>query len=891
MSSSSQPVPDGPAPGAEWLRRYEDLQRRVTRFSAVEQGLINTRDLLDRELERFNRMHSFNTRAIRAHASGTFPGILAEAIVDVFELEFGCVWLLDAPGGLHSLPAGTTGLQVGETALRAFNGWLGRQFAGGGAEPRLLSGTDLDGLREHVPASQLVVARCRDSAGRCLGWVVGGITDERAEFHSPVRSEHLGSFRVFTQQTAALIQNRRDRSIIQRQVRSIQLSEERLSLALEASKAGLWDWDITAGRSFYSRQWLAILGHAPGEVSSAPEEWSGRLHPEDRERVLAALEAHVTGETDHYEQCFRMRHRDGHYVWIQSRGRALRKAGEGPHRMVGTHLDISAQKEMERRLREAEEAQRQAREQAESASRAKSVFLANMSHEIRTPLNGVSMALELLRKASLGPGQEQLVNAAEQSSRTLLRLLGDILDLSKIEAGRLELEEFTFDLPASIREIVDSFELLARDKELGLALILDPDLPTWVSGDPTRLGQVLSNLIGNAIKFTSKGRIQVAVGVRTQAPGECRVVFGVEDTGIGMSEEVQEGLFTPFMQADSSTTRRFGGTGLGLAISRLLVEMMGGSIAVESRPGQGTAFRFEVPLRVPSDPVEASLPAAPNAAPTAMPAHAGRVLVAEDDRVSRELAVLVVEGMGLEAASATNGQEAVRSFEQEDFDVILMDCNMPEMDGYEATRAIRAIEAARGTPAGARVKIIALTANVLVGERERCLQAGMDDYLTKPLVPPRLSAILSGFSRAASAARPETPPARAANPTRRLGELCQELDAELVRQLASDFLQELPGRLAELKSFHEARQLVELERAAHSLKGVGLSLGLDAFAAVARTVEECAEQCREAESSSASEAAASPDLDEALSAVPGAVDQVVKDVQEWLSRQEQAGTG
>ena len=865
MEDHPHPDPAPPTSGAEWLRRYEELQRRVTRFSAVEQGLINTRDLLDRELERFNRMHLFNTRAIRANSAAEFPDIVAEAIVDVFELEFGCLWLVDAEGGWHARPVGVTGLRADPAALKGFTEWLGRQCAEGGDEPRLIAGPELEGLRTWVPATQLVVAGCRDSAGRALGWLAGGVTDEQAEFYRPVRSEHLGSFRVFAQQASALIQNRRDRIIIQRQYDCIEVSEERLSLALEASRAGLWDWDIVAGRGLYSNQWLAILGYAPGALTASLDEWRDRLHPEDRATVLTALEAHIAGRTDHYEQCFRMQHREGHYVWIQSRGRVLRDADGRPYRMVGTHLDVSAQKALERRLREAEEAQRQAREQAESANRAKSVFLANMSHEIRTPLNGVSVALQLLRQSPIEPRQEQLVEAAEQSSRTLLRLLGDILDLSKIEAGKLELDAFAFDLSATLREAVSASDLLAREKGLTLAVTLAPGVPATVHGDATRLSQVLTNLVGNAVKFTAQGGVWITV--ETIPPGPV-IGFSVRDTGIGMSAEVQAGLFTPFVQADSSTTRRFGGTGLGLAISRLLVEMMGGRITVRSEPGQGAEFRFEIPL--PEAPRSAIAPAPSTDAAGVPSVRSGRMLIAEDDRISRELAVLVVEGMGLEVTAVANGREAVERFQAAPYDLVLLDCNMPEMDGYEACRAMRAIEAQRPEAGGNRARIIALTANVLVGERERCLQAGMDEYLTKPLAATRLAAMLG----TPPGAGPEPAPAVPESALTRLNQLCEELDPAMVRQLVADFLQDLPARIEELGSLHERRQFSDLERMAHSLKGVCLSFGLAELADTTRAVEH---------------AAGAPDpranavpLDRAIAAVPGAGARAANMLRAWL---------
>ena len=906
-----------PPPGGDWRQRYEELQRHVTGFSAVQQGLINTRDLLDRELDRFTRMHTFTTRAMQARSAADFPEIMAEAMVDVFELEFGCLWLAEAEGELSGLPAATTGLQADPAALRAFTAWMGRQPAHEAGAPRLLTGPDLDGLGQWVPANQLVISTCWDSAGRRLGWLAGGITQAAAGFHDALRPEHLGSFRVFTQQAAALIENRRDRAIIQQQVHRIELSEERLSLALEGSNTGLWDYNLKAGEAFYSRQWLAMLGYEPGQLSASPGEWSDRIHPEDRATVLAALEAHLAGKMEHYEQNFRIRHRAGHYLWIQTRGRALRDPSGQPYRMVGTHLDISAQKELESRLRESEEAQRQAREQAELASRAKSEFLAVMSHEIRTPMNAIIGMTNLLQNTPLDPQQTEFARTVAHSGEALLELINEILDFSKLESGNhFPLEEEVF----SLRELVAGVAQLLRAKaeagKLSLTAEVEPGIADRLRSDSGRLRQVLINLAGNGIKFTEQGHVAIRVRRRGGDPRVEQLRFEVEDTGIGISPANQARLFQPFSQLDSSTTRRHGGTGLGLAISKRIVELMGGRLGVTSVPGQGSSFWFELDLAVAEPPVAEAVAARTTAdaelfAPasvSATPSRPRRILVAEDHDINRRLAHFMLESLGYRADFAGNGLEAVAAWEQFGYDVVFMDCQIPEMDGFEATREIRRRETARSTPSAKRVRIVALTANAVKGDRERCLAAGMDGYISKPYTAQQLGAVLNPHPAPSGQTPPApagpTPPVVAGAPPgtpasgrltvteqtaqteppphalsrqnagfdpQRPAQLCADLGDEGMQAIIEDFLQDLPQRAAEMESLAAAGQWIELARLSHSLQGIGRTLGLDGFSAELRTLEEAA-----AAGDRATVAAW-------MRSLPGGVEQSIAAIRDWLT--------
>jgi signal transduction histidine kinase/CheY-like chemotaxis protein len=390
--------------------------------------------------------------------------------------------------------------------------------------------------------------------------------------------------------------------------------------------------------------------------------------------------------------------------------------------------DITARKNTELQLRRAIEV-------AEAAGESQSRFLATMSHEIRTPMNGVIGFTRMLKETPLTPRQNDYLELIDQSSRALLVIINDVLDYSKITADKLEVEKVRCDIRVLCEQTVRLLGPVAGDKGVGLELHVSPGVPETVIGDPVRISQILANLVGNAIKFTEKGGVTLDVG----APGPDLLVFRVTDTGIGIAPEHQARVLTPFGQADASTTRRFGGTGLGLSITRRLCELMDGCLTFSSEPGKGSVFTAAI---------RAASAAAPRVRETASPAPAApaapagadslNLLVCEDNSVNQAVIRAFLARLGHAATLAENGREGIELLARERFDAVLMDMEMPVMDGYEAVRLIRAAE----TPGGPRIRIIALTAHALKGERERCLALGMDDYLTKPVTIPDLKSAL-----------------------------------------------------------------------------------------------------------------------------------------------------
>ncbi|MDR0548169.1 MAG: PAS domain-containing protein [Deltaproteobacteria bacterium] len=515
--------------------------------------------------------------------------------------------------------------------------------------------------------------------------------------------------------------------------RSLAENNDQLALIFNAARIGAWDWDVLNGVIKFNDVYLDMLGYKPEEIEGTIEEWESFVHPDELEATNAALDRALSGEDDMYASEIRMRHKDGHYVWTYDFGRVVTRDERGQAlRMVGGHFDFDERKKMEMdffAMQEHERDLRLARDLAEESTRAKSEFLANMSHEIRTPMNAIIGLTHLVLDTELDDQQLDYIRRAEVAAQALLRIINDILDFSKIEAGKLEMEETSFQLVDVLNGMVDVLEVKAVEKGLDFNLILDPRAPLCLLGDPVRLGQVLSNLVSNAIKFTQSGSVTVTVKVEESAKERVVLLFSVTDTGIGLSPEQVKLLFTPFTQADTSTTRKYGGTGLGLTISKRLVEMMNGRIWCQSQAGQGSVFIFTAVLKVNPEGAKFAKEARAVGKPVDFlkSIKGAKILLTEDNEVNQLVASRILSKAGFEVKIANNGLEAVSLAQAEEFDLILMDIQMPEMDGLTATRAIRAIPKLKDIP------IVAMTAHAMSGDRELSLAAGMNDHISKPI--------------------------------------------------------------------------------------------------------------------------------------------------------------
>ncbi len=604
-----------------------------------------------------------------------------------------------------------------------------------------------------------------------------------------------------------------------------------LAKAEEVAHIGHWRWHLSDEHVDMSDTLCGLYGVDPESFDATFKSIQAMYHPDDVLTVKAALDKAMSHDQS-VEFEARIIRPDGQERWLMSLSQAERDNTGQVVSLFGVSQDVTERKISETLLSTAKDA-------AESASRAKSEFLAMMSHEIRTPMNGVLGFIGLLLDTPLGGEQRRFTEMARESGEHLLELLNGILDLSKLEAGRLELERTDFSVAELIAGVLELLDPPARKKGLGLRYEAEQDVPDYIRGDAGRLRQVLLNLVSNAVKFTDKGGVSISVSKSSEVITDgVRLHFEVTDTGIGIPEAKHARLFQPFSQVEASHASRYGGTGLGLAISKKLVELMNGQIGFETHSGSGSSFWFRVDFGNPKDePLAMEEHISPT--PVAGPRSTGRILLAEDSTTNAMIAVTMLRKAGHSVDAVSDGLEAVEAAHTLPYDVILMDVSMPELDGFQATARIRALPGKT-----ADVPIIAITANAMQGDREKCLAAGMNDYISKPVRKDELLDKVAAWMESSVELCPDESPLDSdvvfddILELAALRTLVADTSTETAKQAVSLFLVDLKARLTRLSAAGVQLNYELLEQEAHAIKGSSATFGARKLARMAVELEE-----------------------------------------------------